>query len=188
MLRHRRVPHFVLLALAIVLLAPLPGCNQNDEALPPIVIVTPAPVRGVIAETSYSGFVAGSWVAFPIPLSEGGKLDVSVNWTHEESWLYVYLGEEECKPDRLAEGTCPFLIESETQTPKPRYIESDILAPGTYYLYIYNVRFDPDTGIGSYKQESVRIVIGLTVGLDPVGAVKPPQPGPPTVVSPSQLQ
>lgn len=186
MLRHR-VRHSVLLVLAIVLLVPLPGCNRNDEASDPIVVVTPAPVRGVIVETSYSGFVAGSWVAFPIPISDVGKLDVSINWTHEESWVYVYLGAEACDPTRLADGDCPFLVRSETQTPKPRVIESGLLPPGTYYLYIYNVRYDEDTGIGSYKQESVRIVIGLTVGLEAQGTVEPPQIGAPTVVSPSQL-
>ena len=188
MLRNRRVQHSLLFALAIVLLAPLPGCDREEGPLPPIVVVTPEPVRGVIAETSYSGFEAGSWVAFPIPLSSGGKLDVTVNWTHEDSWLYVYLGDTECNPATLAGGSCPFLVESETRRPKPRFIESEILDPGTYYLYIYNVPEVPDSAIGSSNKESVRIVIGLTVGFGPQGAVRPDlQLGPPTVFSPSQL-
>lgn len=186
MLRHWRVRSSLLPALVIALLAPLPGCNRNDEAPPPIVIVTPAPVRGVIAETSYSGFESGSWVAFPIPLSDGGQLDVTIDWTHEDSWIYVYLGEVECDPVRLAEDTCPFLVESETQNPKPRFIESDVLEPGTYYLYVYNVPSDPAAGIGSDRRESVRIVIGLTVGLEAGGEREPPRIGSPMVVSPSQ--
>ncbi len=188
MLKNRRIRRSVLFALATVLLAPLPSCDRGDEAPPPIVIVTPAPVRGVIAETSYAPFEAGSWVAFPIPISQDGKLDISVNWTIEDSWISVYLGETECGPATLADGTCPFLIESETRNPKPRVLESEILSPGTYYLYIYNVPEDPDTGRGSNNRESVRIVIGLTVGFGPQGSVGPEiQIGPPTVVSPTGL-
>jgi len=186
MLKDRRVRHSVLFALALGLLAPFPGCDRGDEAPPPIVIVTPQPVRGVIAETSYSGLVPGSWVAFPIPISQEGKLDVQVDWTREDSWVFIYLGSTECDPDRLAGGSCPFLIESETQTPKPRFLESDILAPDTYYLYIYNVPEDPDTGEGSNNREAVAVVIGLTVGFGPQGAVEPElQIGAPAVVSPS---
>lgn len=188
MLKDRRVRHSVLLALAAVLLAPLGGCDRDDEAPPPIVIVTPEPVRGVIAETSYAPFVPGSWVAFPIPLSQEGKLDITVNWTHEDSWLSVYLGDTECDPGRLTNGSCPYLIESETKNPKPKVLESDLLSPDTYYLYIYNVPEDPDTGRGSNNTESVRIVIGLTVGFGPQGAVEPElQIGAPTIVSPSGL-
>jgi hypothetical protein len=111
-----------------------------------------------------------------------------VDWTSEDSWLYVYLGEVECDPERLQGGTCPFLIASETQTPKPKFLESDILPPQTYYLYIYNVPFDPATGVGSDNREAVSIVIGLTVGFGPEAAAGPAlQIGPPTVVSPSGL-
>jgi hypothetical protein len=188
MLKDRRLRHSVLFTLALGLLAPLPGCDRETGPPPPIVVVTPAPVRGVIAETSYAPFEAGSWVAFPIPLSQDGKLDITVNWTHEDSWLYVYLGDTECAPARLAEGSCPFLIASETRNPKPKVLESEILPPDTYYLYIYNVPPDPDTGVGSKNRESVRIVIGLTVGFEPQsGGDAPVSIGPPTLVSPSQL-
>ena len=188
MLKDRRVRHLVLFALALGLVGSLPGCDRGNETPPPIVIVTPAPVRGVIAETSYSPFEAGSWVAFPIPLSQDGKLDITVNWTIEDSWLYVYLGDVECAPQRLQGGTCPFLNASETKGPKPKFLESEILPPDTYYLYIHNVLEDPDTGVGSQNRESVRIVIGLTVGFEPQGAAEPElQIGAPTIVSPSGL-
>jgi hypothetical protein len=188
MLKDRRVRQTVLFALALGLLGVLPGCDRGDDATPPIVIVTPSPVRGVIAETSYAPFEAGSWVAFPIPLSQDGKLDITVNWTNEDSWLYVYLGDVECNPGRLQDGTCPYLIESETKGPKPKVLESEILSPDTYYLYIHNVLEDPDTGVGSQNRESVRIVIGLTVGFGPQGASEPElQIGAPTIVSPSGL-
>jgi hypothetical protein len=184
----RHVRHSVLLALATVLLAPLPGCDRNDGAPPPIVIVTPAPVRGVIAETSFTGYEAGLWISVPIQISDRGKLDVTVDWTHDDTWMYVYLGDAECDYVALTGGSCPFFIESETRDPKPRVIESDILEPATYYIYLYNVPYDPDTGIGSDNREAVQIVVGLTVGFNSDGAEdQPVRLGRPTVVAPPQL-
>jgi hypothetical protein len=188
MLRYRRVHHSVLVALAIILLAPLPGCDRNTEAPPPVVIVTPEPVRGVIAETSFAPLEAGGWLGLPIQLSDRGQLDVTVNWTHEDSWIYVYFGDVNCDIRTLLEGTCPFLIESERRGPKPRVLVTDILEPDTYYIYIYNVKYDPATTRGSENRESVRLVIGLTVGFDPQAAAEPPlQLGLPTGGSPPQL-
>ena len=188
MLRYRRVRRSLLFALAVVLLAPLPGCDRNEEAPPPIVIVAPEPVRGVIAETSFSGYAPGLWIAIPIQISDRGKLDITVNWTHDDTWMYVYFGETECDFVALTSGSCPFLIESERKNPKPRVIVTDILGPDTYYIYLYNVPYDPATGIGSDNRESVRMVIGLTVGFGPQGAQgQPLLLGRPTVVSPPQL-
>jgi len=187
--RARPARHSGLLALATVLLAPLPGCDRGDEAPPPIVVVTPEPVRGVIAQTAFSGFAPDLWVAVEVLVSDRGKLDITVDWTFEDTWMSVYLGTTECGYVELTSGSCPFLIESETKDPRPRVLNSDILEPGTYFLYLHNVAWDPDTGVGSTNTEAVSIQLGLTVGFEPRGAEEEPvRLGRPTVLPPPQLQ
>lgn len=146
-------------ALAVALAA----CDGDDPARPPVVVVTPAPVRGVLAQTAFSGFQSDLWVSIEVPLSQRGVLDVTVDWTLPSTWMYVYLGNTRCSDAQLYGGTCPFFIRSETKDPKPRVIFTQTLEAGTYYLALYNVPRDPLTGQGSDNTESVAIQLGLTV-------------------------
>lgn len=157
--RWRRLPLLVaLLALAV----PLVSC-EDDTPAQPIVVVTPAPVRGVLAQTSFSGFQSGIWVAIEIIVSQTGEVDTNVDWTFPDSWIYVYFGKVKCDYAQLTSGACPFLVASETQTPKPRFFRTGLLEPGTYYLVLQNVARDPRKGIGSDNTEAVSIQLGLTV-------------------------
>jgi len=150
------------LAGVAALAAALSGCG-GDEPRPPVVEVTPAPVRGVISQTSFSGFQTDVWISIELLLSQRGVLDITVDWTSPDTWMYVYLGTKNCTFAELDGGTCPFLISSETKDPKPRVLYSSTLEPGTYYLVLYNVPRDPRTGIGSDNTEAVSIQLGLTV-------------------------
>ena len=141
----------------------LGACDGDDPARPPIVIVTPAPVRAVLAQTSFSGFQSDVYVSLEVPLSQRGVLDVTVDWTTASTWMYVYLGNTSCTYTQLSSKTCPFLIKSETKDPKPRVIITESLAPGTYYVVLYNVPRDTVTGTGSDNTESVAVQLGLTV-------------------------
>jgi hypothetical protein len=166
-------------AAVVALAAALTGCGGDDAPRPPVVVVTPAPVRGVISQTSFSGFESDVWVSLPFTLSQRGVLDVTVDWTSPDTWMYVYFGRQGCTYFELAGRTCPFLISSETQAPKPRVLVTEALDPGTYYLVLYNVPRDPRTGIGSDNTESVSIQLGLTVsasGQRSTGAVRLGQP------------
>jgi hypothetical protein len=177
-----------LMALAAVLLAPLPGCDRDTDAPPPIVVVTPEPVRGVIAATSFSGFQTDTWVGIEVLVSTRGQLDISVDWTSDETWMYVYLGTEQCGFVELQGGTCPFFIASETKEPKPRVLLTDILDPATYYLYLYNVPRVPGTDIGSDVTEAVALELGLTVGFElQDDGEKPVRLGRPQVLAPPHL-
>jgi hypothetical protein len=80
--------------------------------------------------------------------------------------MFVYLGTAPCGYVELQGGTCPFFIESETKEPKPRVLDTGILDPATYYLYLYNVPRVPGTDIGSDVTESVAVQLGLTVGFE----------------------
>jgi hypothetical protein len=123
----------------------------------------PEPVRLILAQTTLSGFQTGIWLMIPLELTEAGRLDITVDWTSEETWLYVYFGDTRCDFKQVNTGTCPFLVESETKDPKPRILYSEPLEPGPYFLYLYNVPRDPDRAIGSDVTETLSILIGLTL-------------------------
>jgi hypothetical protein len=141
------------------------GCD-SETPRPPLTVVTPAPVRGVIAQSSFSNFEPDVWVSVELILSQKGALDVAVDWTFPDSWIYVYLGRTKCDYQQLSSGSCPFLVSSETQLPKPRGLVTAILEPGTYYLVLYNVPKNRATGVGSDNTESVSFQLGLTVFAD----------------------
>jgi len=188
MLLHRNYRPYILLILGAALLAPLPACDRNDEAPPPIIIVTPQPVRGVIAQTSFSGYITGVWVGIEVQVQDRGRVDITVDWTEDETWMYVFFGDTDCGFTELEAGECPFLIASETQEPKPRVLFTEILDAGLYYLYLYNVPRVPGTEIGSDITEAVGIQLGLTVGLDEEsGDDDPVRLGRPRILSPPQI-
>lgn len=186
MFMHRSFRPYVLLAVATALLAPLPACDRGDEVTPPIIIQTPEPVRGVIIQQSFSDFHTDTWFQIPIDIQsyEPGVLDITIDWTSDESWIFVYFGDRECTFDELDLQTCPFLIVSETKRPKPRILITDLLQPATYYVFLYNVPRVPGTDIGSDFKESVSLQLGLTVGFDQSSKDGPPvQIGEPVVLS-----
>jgi hypothetical protein len=152
----------VRLAVTGALVVALAGCSDNSPR-PPIVVITPEPVRGIIAQLPLSGFEADVWIQIPLILSQRGVLDVTVDWTFPDTWMYVYFGQSSCDYAQLTGRTCPFTISSETQGPKPRVLYTVTLEPATYYLVLYNVPYDRKTGIGSWNVESVSIQLGLTI-------------------------
>jgi hypothetical protein len=141
------------------------GC-QSDAVTPPIIVVTPAPVRGVIVPPTSFAADPDVWISIELLLSQKGALDITVDWTYPDSWIYVYFGVTNCDYKQLTSNTCPFLISSETQQPKPRILYTETLDPGTYYLVLYNVPYDRTTGIGGFATESLSLQIGLTVSAD----------------------
>jgi len=149
-------------SLLVALVLALGACG-GDSARPPVVVITPEPVRAILASTSFSGFQSGIWVSLELILSQKGVLDITVDWTTPSTWMYVYLGKTNCTYAQLSGRTCPFFLSSETKDPKPRVLYTDSLDPGTYYLVLYNVVRDPLTGNGSDNTESVSLQLGLTV-------------------------
>lgn len=176
----------VRVALAGALLVALSGCG-SESPVPPIVVVTPEPVRGVIASSSFQDFETNVWISIELILTQKGVLDITVDWTYPGTWMYVYFGRTNCEYSELADRKCPFLISSETQLPKPRVLYTDSLDPGTYYLVLYNVPRDPRTGNGSDNKESVSLQLGLTVTASGQRSADAVHLGRPVVVSPPRL-
>ncbi len=148
--------------VAAVVLA-LSACGGDETVRPPVAVITPEPVRGVIAQTSFSGFQTDTWVSLEIPITQKGIVDISVDWTFDNTWMYVYMSDTNCSYSQLAGRSCPFFLMSETKDPKPRVLVTTSLNSGTYYLVLYNVPRDPLTGNGSDNTEAVSIQLGLTV-------------------------
>jgi hypothetical protein len=181
-----RLEDAVRLTAAGALLVVLAGCG-GDSARPPVVVVTPEPVRGVIAQTTLSGFQTDVWISIELILSQRGVLDITVDWTFPETWMYVYFGRTNCAYDQLSSGRCPFILSSETKDPKPRVLYTDTLEAGTYYLVLYNVPRNPRTGVGSDATESVSLQLGLTVSASGERSTDAVHLGRPVVVSPPRL-
>ena len=158
----------------------LSGCHKSTTNPTPVATPTPPPVRGVLGTISFDRFETDVYVGVPLPLSQGGILDVTVDWTYQDSWIFVYIAKGTCTYDQLSKKTCPYIVSSETQFPKPRVVVTPPIAPGTYTLVIYNVprnTVNRRLGIGSDNIEAVSFQIGLTVGV----------PGTPTAVAPIPL-
>lgn len=174
------------LAAVAGLALPLAACTE--ETAPPLTIQTPQPVRGIIVTTAFEGFQTDIWVAIPVAVGGRGKLDITVDWTLDDTWMYVYFGNTACDYVQLSGGSCPFLLASESKDPKPRVFLTDFVDPGTYYVVLYNVPRNARLGIGSDNTEAVSIQIGLTIGfIETGGGEAPVKLGRPIAIHPPHL-
>ena len=176
----------VRVGLAGAALLALAGCG-GEETVPPMVVITPEPVRGVIAGKNDIVMQGDVWISIPVTLSQSGVLDISVDWTFSDTWMYVYFGRTICDYNQLAERKCPFTLASETKDPKPRVLYTERLDVGNYYLYLYNVPRNPRNGTGSDNTESVSVTLGLTVFPSGQRSSDAVHLGRPLVVSPPRL-
>src|SRR5260370_11267382 len=148
----------------------LTGCHKSSTTPTPVATPTPAAVRGVLGTLSFDRFEPGVYVGIPLPLAQGGILDVTVDWTYKDTWMYVYIARGSCDYGQLAGKTCPYIVSSETQLPKPRVIVTPPIAAGTYTLVLYN--FQKTKGnrrlrIGRDQIESVSLPLRPTPGGTP---------------------
>src|SRR3990172_4128868 len=167
--------------LVVAAAALLPAC-QTEPPTPVLIVGQLPPQRTVIAQVSFGGVEPDLWFSIPISLSQVGELDITVDWTNDDTWMYVYWGNVECDINQLTKGTCQFLIRSETKDPKPRILYTSISTPATYYLYLYNVPRQPALGIGSDNIEAVAFQLGLTVAAPATPSENVVRRGQPTVV------
>jgi hypothetical protein len=150
-------------AVATAVLFVLPACNNTD----PTTLPTPPPpasqtVRAVVASTSFTDFPPDVYLGVPIPLSQAGVLDFTVNWTFPETYMIVAFGNQPCSFQELNSKKCPFLIYTEGSN-KPRVITTAPLAVGNYFFVIYSQPYSKKTGVGTDRLEAVSLQIGLTV-------------------------
>jgi hypothetical protein len=181
-----RVGTGLLVAAVVALLLPFAACSTSDTPPYPVIEVTPvaqvASARAIIATASRQNFMSGDFVIYPVPLASPGVLDILVDWTFPNSWIYVYFGQTKCTYEELEKRTCPFLIASETQLPKPRVLYSQKLSAGQYYLVLHSLPWDARTKTGSDGMETIIFQLGLTVTAES-GVRLPVRLGEPIVLS-----
>lgn len=165
----------------VLSLLPLVACDEPAEL--PVVVVTPEPVVAHLTNpvAVIPSFPNGTWVPIPITLSQRGSLRITVEWTSAQSWVFVYFGQMSCDLPQLTARACPFLIATEDQT-KPRVLQTGLLDPGRYYLYLYNVPRNRDLGIGSENDEVAVVDIWLTI--PPANERRPVDVGPTAILRP----
>jgi hypothetical protein len=150
------------LVVAIGGAAFLPACN--DDTLPTPIPTPQTSVRGIVATTSFTDFPTDVYLGIPIPLQQPGSLDFTIDWTFSNTDMEVAFGSVPCTFPELNARTCPFIVKTTGRTPKPRYLVTDPVAVGTYFLYLYSKPYDRKDGSGSENVEAVALQIGLTVG------------------------
>jgi hypothetical protein len=160
----RKIGSQLMVTAVVAQLLALSGCGSDPTY--PVIEVTPRPPEHTVITDpanppTWTNFHSGEYVMFPIDLATAGVLDITVDWTFANSWIYVYFGSTHCEYSQLADHTCPFLISSETTTPKPRVLFTNPLQPGRYYLVFYNVPWDARTRTGSDNTETVVFMLGL---------------------------
>lgn len=148
-------------AVGTAVLLVLTACN-NDATIPNAVATPATSVRAVIASTSFTDFPPDIYQSIPIPLSQPGVLDFTVNWTFPETYMIVSFGNRECTFTELNTHTCPFIIATQGSD-KPRVVITPNMPVGNYFLVIYSQPYSKKTGVGTDRLEAVSVQIGLTV-------------------------
>ena len=68
-----------------------------------------------------------------------GDVEFIVDWTFEESFLWIYVTDGFCTADQFRQDACPFLVRSETRQPKPRRLRVANREAGQMSLIVWNV-------------------------------------------------
>jgi hypothetical protein len=99
-------------------------------------------------------------------VSDSGRLDVTLDWTHTSSEIGFYLVPvNTCTADEFNARACNFLIQSEPSPTKPRTISKSNFNAGNYRWLIANF---------SSEKESVSLQIVLSKGDCPAIAGEDP--------------
>jgi hypothetical protein len=124
--------------LAGALLAGLVGCGgDTPTGFGPS--PTPTPCTQKTVDQSADSIDSFNVLYYDFPVPDGGRLDVTLDWTFAESRLAFYLvPANTCTLDELNKRTCNFLIRSEPSTAKPKKVSMPNVAAGNYRWIIGN--------------------------------------------------
>lgn len=95
--------------------AGLVGCGGDSS---PTAAPTPTPsTREVILAFPFQEFASGYQAYIPVYVPKAGRVDVTVDWTYPDTWIYVYFGDQLCGYRQVFNHSCPFIVESEAKAP-----------------------------------------------------------------------
>ena len=143
-----RMARLLLGPIGICGILALPGCGGSDKVTTqPTPTPTPAPVRSLVTKgtVTISGpddkFTYFQTITFTTP--SPGTLEVIVDWTYPTNTLWMFVSSGVCTAQQFqscpgAGCECPFLVSSQTSTPKPRVLNIPNTTAGSRSLFIWN--------------------------------------------------
>ena len=136
---------------AALLAAALPGCGGGGGSVtaPPVAPPSPVPVTTVVQEGTIDGLPANNVVWGNFQTSQGGRLEVIIDWTSPGNNLDVFLTRGLCDPDQLLAATCIVMGTAESPTAKPERVTVDGAVNGLFTLFVVNL--GPGTESFSYR-------------------------------------
>ena len=144
---------------------PPPGtCPPGQTGIPPNCV----PINPCTQSTVYSepGPVEKNTLQyFDFSVPEAGRLDMTLDWTHDSSPMGLYLvPANTCTLNQFNARSCNFLVRSEPPGAKPRKVSAQNLAAGNYRWMIGNF---------ADVKESVVLQIVLSNDCPPLAGAQP---------------
>ena len=134
--------------VAAVLALTLGACDSEESCGPgqtgrPPNCVTPPPPPPVCTQTAVytnSGGVPSQVLIFDdFPVTDTGRLDLTMDWTNTSSLMGLYLVPAgTCTLSEFNARTCNFLVRSDPPGPKPRRVSVANIAAGNYRFIVAN--------------------------------------------------
>ena len=137
-------------------------CPPGQVGTPPNCSLPPPPCTQTAVLTD-QGTVRSLVLIFEdFPVTESGRLDMTLDWTNAASPMGLYLVPAgTCTLDEFNLRTCNFLVRSEPSTVKPRRVSAANLPAGNYRYLVANF---------SSADESAALQIVLSKGTCPAVA------------------
>ena len=74
---------------------------------------------------------------FPFYAPERGTIEATVEYTHEDAGITVWIARGDCEPETFFAGGCERLVASR-EGPNPRSVSAGVQPEGTYTLIVWN--------------------------------------------------
>lgn len=127
---------------------------------------TPPPCTQTAVRTDSGGIPSSTLLFNDFPLTESGRLDMTLDWTNASSLMGLYLVPAgTCALAEFNQRACNFLVRSEPSATKPRRVSAASLPAGNYRYLVANF---------SGADESAALQIVLSKGTCPAIANAPP--------------
>jgi hypothetical protein len=166
----RRCAPIAAAALAFALAGCEPPPTRVEDHCPAGQVGTP-PICGTPCTQSAvytsSGAVPSLVLIFDdFPVTESGRLDLTLEWTNASSLMGLYLVPAgTCTLDQFNQRTCNFLVRSDPPGPKPRKVSAANVAAGNYRFIVANF---------GNADESAALQVVLSKGTCPAVSNTPP--------------
>jgi hypothetical protein len=114
-------------------------CPEGQTGVPPNCVPPPPDCTQSTIYSESGPIEKNTLQYFDFSVPEAGRLDMTLDWTHNSSPIGLYLVPvNTCTLNQFNARTCNFLVRSEPQGAKPRKVSAQNLAAGNYRWMIGN--------------------------------------------------